>query len=462
MLSRFCFVVFMFSLVACSTTKKIEALKPEPNYSNEVVYEKQVSYLNVPVVITVADIQNQVNKYLNGTIYEDNNLEDDNLMLKVWKQAPIELYENNGKIDIVLPLKIWAKVRYGFDKFGFKVYDTRELNFNGKIRLTSDIVFRNWKFITNTVITKLDWTEAPNINIAGTNVPITMLVNPAISLFKNQISKTIDESISKSLDIKPYVLSAMEQISKPIEVNKDYHIWFAAQPLELYTSQSIIANKKITIVMGMKAFVETSVASKPSLQFDKNKLLLLGAEKLPDDFGITVAGIVTYPSAAALMQANFNGKKFESGSRSVVINKIDIWGKDGKMIVALNMSGSVNGDFYLSGIPVYDSTRKEVYLDKVDFVLDSKNQLLRLGDWLAHGVIANKIKESCRYSVADQLVAAQNTLKTYFTNYHPIAGITINGNIGNLAPDKVFLTPNAIVTTIKANGKVAVSINGMQ
>ena len=132
------------------------------------------------------------------------------------------------------------------------------------------------------------------------------------------------------------------------------------------------------------------------------------------------------------------------------------------MIVALNMSGSVNGDFYLSGIPVYDSTRKEVYLDKVDFVLDSKNQLLRLGDWLAHGVIANKIKESCRYSVADQLVAAQNTLKTYFTNYHPIAGITINGNIGNLAPDKVFLTPNAIVTTIKANGKVAVSINGMQ
>ena len=78
----------IFLLSACSTTKKIQALKPAPNYSTELVYDKQTSFLNLPIEIAVTDLQNQTNKYLSGLIYEDNSLEGDNLMMKVWKQAP--------------------------------------------------------------------------------------------------------------------------------------------------------------------------------------------------------------------------------------------------------------------------------------------------------------------------------------------------------------------------------------
>lgn len=456
------FIVLAQLISSCGTTKKIESLKPEPNYSKELVYEKQVSYVNMPVEMSVADMQNQLNKFLTGLIYEDNNIEDDNLMMKVWKQAPIILNENNGKIEMALPLKIWMKVRYGFEQFGLKAYDNREINLNGIIKLTTTPVFKDWKFTTSTEKISFEWNESPTINIAGKNIPATLLINPALALFKNKIARSIDESINQSLDIKPYVFNALEQISKPVEVNKDYHVWFAMQPVELYTNRAVIANKKITLVMGMKAYVETAINSTPSLQFDKNKILLLSGEKLPDDFGVTIAGIVTYENAAALMQTNFTGKKFQSGSRSVTINKIDMWGKDGKMIVELNMSGSVNGNFYLSGVPVYDAVKKEIYISDVDFVLDSKNKLLALGDWIAHGTIANKIKENCHYSMSEQLTAAEATTKNYFNNYQPVKGVTVNGVLSSLNPTKIILTPNAIITTIEAKGKVAVSINGMQ
>ena len=455
-------VISISFLFSCGTAKKIEALKPAPSYTTDVVYDKQTSYLNLPVEVAVADLQNQTNKYLNGLIYDDEKIEDDNLMMRVWKEAPILIDENNGKLNMVLPLKIWVKVRYGIDKFGVSLYDTKEINLNGNIKLSSLVAFNNWKLTTKTQIGGIDWVQSPTISIAGKDIPITYLINPAIALFKGKLGKMVDDAIEKSVDIKPYVLNALDQISKPVQVNNDYHVWFAMQPLELYTNKAVVANKKISIVMGMKAYLETTVNSKPTLSFDKNKLILLAAEKLPDDFGVSVASIVTYDAAAALMKQNFAGKPFQSGSRSVTITDVALWGKDGKMIVALDMVGSVTGKFYLAGIPSYDSIKQEVYFDQLDFVLDSKSKLLSLGDWFAHGLIARKIKESCRYSIKDQLAQGEATLKNYLNNAQPTKGVRVNGKVNQLTPGKINLTPNAIVTLITASGKVSISVDGMQ
>ena len=61
------FLILVAALSACSTSKQIMALKPMPDYSSsQVVYEKQLSFINMPVEITVKDLQNQTNKYLKG------------------------------------------------------------------------------------------------------------------------------------------------------------------------------------------------------------------------------------------------------------------------------------------------------------------------------------------------------------------------------------------------------------
>jgi len=446
---------------ACSTSSKIAALKPAANYSTDIVYNKQESYLSLPLEIQVADLQNKTNKYLNGLVYEDQVLEDDNVMLKVWKEAPILIQENNGKLDMQLPLKVWAKVRYGIDKFGFSVYDTREVNLNGIIKLSSGVSVQNWKLATATQIQDIAWVESPSIVIAGKNIPITYLINPVLPIFKGKLSRKVDEAIAKSFDIKPYVFDALDQLSKPVQVNEDYKVWLGIQPIALYASPTVLANKKISFTMGMKAYLETSVNAQPTLKFDKTKLALQSGVMASNDFKASVASVITYANAAALMQKNFAGQKFESGKRSVTITKIDLWGKDGQLIVALSMTGSVNGDFYLSGTPKYNAEKKEIYLDGVDFVLDSKNKLLKAGDWLAHGLIAQKIQQSCSFSIADYLNNGQKTMASYLSNYQPIKGVYVNGQMTELMPDQITLTPQAMVAMIVAKGKVAIKIDGL-
>ncbi|MFY7652767.1 MAG: DUF4403 family protein [Chitinophagaceae bacterium] len=455
------FVIISF-ISACSSSKQIAALKPVESYTKEVIYDKKVSYFSLPIEITVADLQNQVNKYMQGLLYDDNSFTDDNVMLKVWKQSPIIISEKAGKLELELPLKIWANIRYGFEKLGIAAYDNREFNLNGRVKLQTNVQFKNWRFATNTQITGFEWVESPSIVIAGKNIPITYFVNPAIILFKNKIAKSIDENIAKSLDVKPYIYQTLDQISKPVLVNETYKVWFAMQPVELYTNEPQIANKKIALALGMKSFLETAVNSKPNISFDKNKLLLSGVEKLPEQFQLSIASIVSYTNAAQLMQTNFAGKKFESGGKSITVQQINIWGKDDRMIVALNVTGSVNGTFYLSGLPAYDAAKKEVFLKEVDFVVDSKNKLLKLANWLAHGTIVKKLEESCRYSIAEQLAEGEKNVKQYLTNYQPVTGVFVNGQLQTLVPQRILLTPNAIVTSIDATGTVAIKIQGMK
>lgn len=455
------FALLLFS--SCSTSNKILALKPAPDYNAaDVVYDKQVSYVSLPVELSIADIQTQANKYLTGLIYDDNSIDGDNIMMKVWKQAPIAITEAGGKLHMELPLKVAAKVRYGVEKFGLSAFDTRDVNLNGVVKLNATAGLTNWKLTTNTEIEGIEWAESPSVTVMGKSVPITYLINPALAIFKTRIAKTIDNSIAEAVDIKPYVLTALAEVSKPMEVNAEYHTWFAMQPLEIYASKASIANKKITMNLGMKSYLETSVGSKPMLTFDKNKLALKAVDKMPNEFNANIAGFVKYTDAAALMQKNFVGQKFESGGRSVTVNHVDLWGKEGKIIVQLGMSGSLNGDIYLSGVPQYDAVKKEIYLNQVNFVVDSKSKLLKVGDWLLHGAIITKIEQNCRFSIAEQLNEGQKTMATYLNGYQPMKGVKVNGSMTELAPNKIFLTPNAIVAMVVAKGKIAISINGLE
>jgi hypothetical protein len=450
-------------LVSCGTTKQVTALKPLPDYSStEVVYEKQLSFINMPVEVAVKDLQAQTNKYLSGLIYEDKSFDGDNLMMTVFKQNNIIVSEKEGKIIMDLPLKITGKVKYGFESFGINLSDVKDFYLNGTVRLSSVVGLKDWKITTLTTIQNITWKETPSVMVAGKSVPITYLINPAISIFKPTLSKLVDDAIKESLDIKPYVLDALQAFSQPVKVNEEYESWFLMQPIEVYTSKATVANQKITANLGLKAYLETSVGRKPEYTFNRASVLLKAVDNMPNEFKANVAAFATYKYASDVVSKNFAGEKFESGKRSVTVNKVDLWGKDGKMIVALNLSGSVNGDFYLTGFPAYDAVKKEIYLNQVDFVLDSKSKLIKIGDWLAHGLILKKMSDACRFSIADQLAAGEKTMVNYLNNYEPIKGVKVNGTLKGITPNKVVLTPNAIVAMVVASGNVAITIDGLE
>jgi hypothetical protein len=443
----------------CSTSKKIEALKPLPSNDAPMVYKTKTSFVNMPLEITLKEIENQLNKSLSGQIYDDTNLEDDKTEMKITKTAPIRLIEKNGKIQTILPLKIWAKFKYGTDFMSLN--DTREINLNGTITMISDVKLSNWKMSTNSKIEDFSWSESPSILVAGKNVPITYIINPTLSIFKSKIAKKIDEAIESSCDFKPYVLDVLEKMSIPFLTSEVYQTWFKLIPIEVYVTDAVLEKSKINMDLGLKCNMQTMVGVKPKSTFDRNAIQFKPVTSVPNKVMANVVAISTYESASQIITSNFQGKEFAAGSRKIVIQKVEMWQKDGKIIIALDMTGSMNGTIYLSGIPNYNAITKEIYFDQMDYVLNTKGVLTKTANWLLQGVILKKIQENCRYSIKENLDEGKKSLLPYLNNFSPMKGVFVNGTLNDFEFEKVEVTDKAMIAFITTTGKMNVKIDGM-
>ncbi|MUV02699.1 DUF4403 family protein [Flavobacterium rakeshii] len=449
-------------LTACSTTKHIQALKPEPSKNTPTVYETTTSFINLPVTISLSDIESQLNKFFTGLIYEDNNINDDDIALKIWKTAPIKFTDENGKLKSTVPIKINAKVRYATSALGINIQDTREFDLNAIVTMESNIGLTNWELKTVTSLEKIKWQESPTTTIAGQKVAITYLINPAVKLFKSKIEEMLDNAIKEATNFKPNVLDALDKISTPFLSNEQYEAWFKLNPIELYVTDAVLKNKQITMDMGLKCTMQTIIGQKPNNTFNKDKVVLKAVSKMPDKINVVVAAISTYESASKIITKNFKGQEFGSGSQKVTVNNVELWHKDGKMIIALNMSGSINGTIYLSGYPSYNTTTQEIYFDRLDYVLDTKSVLIKTANWLAEKTVLLKIQENCRYTITENLNEGERSLAPYLDNYSPMPGIFVNGKLNGFEFDKIVLTDNAIIAFIKTSGTMNIKIDGMK
>ena len=208
--------------------------------------------------------------------------------------------------------------------------------------------------------------------------------------------------------------------------------------------------------------MQTMVGLKPKNTFEREAIQFKAVTNIPTTVSANVAAISTYESASKIISANFNGKEFASGSRKIIVENVALWQKDGKIIIALTMTGSINGSIYLSGIPNYNSVTKEIYFDQMDYVLNSKGILTRTANWLLQGVILKKIQENCRYSIKENLEEGKKSLLPYLNNYSPMKGVFVNGTMNDFEFEKVEITDKAIIAFITTTGKMSVKIDGME
>lgn len=456
----FILLITLVLTISCGTTNKIEALKPSPSATNSVVFKNKVSFISMPVEITLKELEQQLNKNVTGLIYNDSILNDDKTEMKIWKTASIKLSEKDGSIVSIIPLKIWAKFKYGTDFMGLN--DTREINLNGFITLNSKTHLTNWKLTTSSKIEDFEWSESPTILVAGKNIPITYIINPTLSMFKSKISKMIDKAIDENCDFKPQVLSALEKLSTPILTSEQYETWFKMVPMELYVTEAKLTKTKIMLNMGLKCNMQTMVGQEPKNSFDATKIVLKPVEKIPDNTTVSVVAVSTFESASKIVTKNFQGQEFASGSRKIVVQKVDLWQKDSKMIIALDVLGSINGTIYLSGIPNYNPITKEIYFDQMDYVLNTKSVLMRSANWLLHGTILKSIQENCRYSIKGNLEEGKKSMNPYLNNYSPMKGVFVNGTINDFEFEKVELTDKAIIAFITTTGKMDIKVDGLE
>jgi hypothetical protein len=454
------FYIIVFLSIACFSSCKTNSkiAMPAESYTTDN-YKPILSVVGMPVSIEQKTMLAKINKQMDGLLYEDSNFDDDNLTMKVWKAQPITLNITGNTIDYRVPLRIWLNT--GISKFGIKLQKDLEIQLALKYKTVFSIN-PDWSIQSTTNADGFEWLSDPYISILGIQIPVKSLVNKIIDDKQSSFSADIDKLVQQYIDIKKPAQQAWKDFQKPILLNKDYNIWLKLQPKSVFMAPFKNENGIISTTIGIEALSEILISKQsppipPPTTLPPFKMLPMAE----NGFNISMGIDVPYTEVEEIALANMAGKPFKDGKREVKIDSLNIYGSNGKVVVAALLEGSFKGKVYLTGIPVYNSKSQTIEITELDFSLATKSILLKSVGWLFHSGIAKKIAESAKFPISTYLNDAKaNTNKSFHSNTS-LKNIILNGEVSRIDIDKILLSPTSFKVIGIAEGKLALSLKNL-
>jgi len=450
-------------LWSCGVSR-FEPKQPEEKYTDtRIDIPKLISVVNIPVEIPIAEIENQINTQVQGLIYEDNSLENNNnddLLLKVWKRDSIHIEAVNNEFNITVPLTIWAKK--GIKVLGMTSYQETSFALNARF-ITRIGVHTNWQAVTSTDANGYEWIEKPRLKIGFVEVPITALINRVLDQEQQNIASQIDDQLRKQLNLKPLIEKVWKTMQQPMQVSEQYNAWLRVIPLEIWMTPLVINDVTAKTRIGIRAHTETTVGHRPAAVPVSAVPSLKISPESADDFQLGLTGEISHAAATQMAAAQLVGKTFEfqNGSRKITITSIDLYGNNSNLVIKTGITGSLDGTLYLIGKPFFNPHTQTIELKDLNYSLDTRNQLIKAANWLAHGTLVKRMQQAIKLPVGAQLAMMKEKIRAQLVNKQLIKGISLNGTLDEITPGDVLITPQSIVALVTAKGKLDVKISGL-
>ncbi len=453
------FVSACLAFQSCSTTLPTE--KPAVSYT-PFKYEPLPSTISLPVEMKVTALEALLNRQVNGLIYEDNSLDDnggDNIMVKAWKKENIRLSFEKGQFIYRIPLKLWIKAGWKIDQFGISLSDYREMNAEIALKFHSSVtVNKDWSVTTVTASDGYEWLSKPTLKIGPVEIPITFIADMIIKYNTQTINSAIDDGLKQSLDLKTTARQAWIELQKPMLLSPEYGLWLRVSPKTISALPISGGNGVIRHTSSIQAVTECFTGKQPPARINAVLPDLLTVNKLSDDFLANVTSYIGYEYLDSITRSMLMNTSYTFGKKTITITGISIYGNENQMIIATDVTGSIKGKLFFSGIPVYRTSDSSIILKDLKFALQTKNVLLKSASWLANSGIEKMIASKMSYPIGSEMRETYTMMAESLKKYELGQGFFISGNLGGMEVFQPVLAPAGIIAPISIKGKLAVRL----
>jgi hypothetical protein len=458
-------VLALFGVLACQKTPTAQPKAPTETYrTRAVTSDRYLSTINVPVELTTAEVEHQVNTYLQGLLYADDSLETDDFACKVWKRAPIRVEAVTDTFRVHVPLKVWAKFGYGIRPLGVKLAAYKDTEFEVDVRFTTAFsIDPDWSAHTRTSLDGFDWISKPSLKFGPLSLPIAGIVGKILNNRRETITKGIDEAVRKNVEVKKYVVQAWNSALQPYLLSEKYRTWLQVTPTELLMTPLRTDGTRVRATVGIRAVTQTVFGERPPVRTVSDVPPLKRVPSVPDDFRVSLVAQLTHAEARRLLADTLVGRTFHfSGERyHVIVTDVDLYGSDGRLILKVGVKGSLDGIIYFRGVPFYDSAEKTIELRQLDYDLETRSFLARTASWFLQGMFTRQLQNAFRFPVGDQLDAARRQVQALMQSRTLAKGVTLNGSLRSVEPEGVYLTPEYLLAVVFAEGRLTLTVDGL-
>lgn len=432
------------------------------NQSAVYNFPKIRSSITMPVTIPLSEISNMINASVKELVFQDDSYTDNNndqFKVKVWKTRPIRLVGGTSQnLLIEVPLKIWAEK--GIGTLG--VYSYQNTTFETVMSFNTTINFNNnWTISTNTQPNGFRWVTKPVLDYGRIQIPITSLVEKSLKEQQGKFAKTIDQQMATQLNFQQYAVMAWNVFSQPFNISEEYNTWLKISPVGVNITPLKFYGNEITTNIGMDIYSETFTGSKPSASPTvKSATNFNVIPVLADKFLLQTTANIPFSEATNIARNMFMNKEYDVRGSKIKIKDIRVYGAEGRVIIEAETEGYVNGKAIISGIPVYDETKKKIVLSNTKFNLRTANVLQKTATLLFKGKIVKMIEEEYGIPTQELELASKKSIEEAF-NKEYYKGLKMNGRVFNLKPGSVLLNPSGITAVIETNATLKLILNGI-
>ena len=440
----FCFVV---SISACTTKKEIKTRPGEvrPTASEQlgegygilelspvdIELQMRKSELNLKYKLNKASIAKAFNHVLD-TLMSNNTIEIEehklNVTLLKKEKATIEFQDKSVLINF--PLQISA------EKKNF----IQDLLVEGELDLTviTDIeIDKYWNLFTNTELVDYSWIKKPVAKIGSISIPIEKIMNLVIDRTKTKVVKEIDKTIKEEFALRSQIISVMDMISQPFSIDEvsNIELQIAVDSFSMTGTfntfdwtEGVISVKGLGEIAGAKDFVNAP-DELPAFSW-----LDTGYQKDSSDLFFNID--LELDRINHFVSDKFVGKKFSEKDKEVTIRKIELKGLDEKLGVIADVTGSYNGQIFLSARPEYNSETKEFKSEDIEVSLLTTNVLHKALGWMLQGRIKKELDKTLQFSLEDFLEPIQDQINKQIQEINKSGEIDLSANLKNLDIDE--------------------------
>ncbi len=440
---------------AKTRAQDVAANAPAPAEQYDALADKPlVSTINIPVNITRTELETAINKKLVDLIYEDADLADDGLQLRVWKIQPITMSLSGNEIRYRVPVNIWVKKDLTFT--AAEVSGDLALNFRTVFNIRED-----WSLETWTAVESHEWLKKPKLLTSVWDIPVESLANLVLNKSKGDLTASIDRLVREQMSLRPSVQAAWDALQTPSLLSEDYKMWVKTTPISLALTPLRSEDEVIKTNIGVEAISEVTVGTQPAFRPNSTLPAFRFSNFTKDDFAVQVRTDVPFGEAEALAQKMMVGQIFTEAGRTVKVEDIKLYGQNDKLVVETKLSGAFKGKIYFTGVPAFDSTSNSILMQDFDYELDTKSFLFKSASWLFSGAIRRMMEKSLAFPMAENMASLRTTIAQTLERYEVQPGITLTGALDDLRFERTFLTKGSIRLDMSARGRLNLEVKGL-
>jgi hypothetical protein len=292
--------------------------------------------------------------------------------------------------------------------------------------------------------------------LTGLDIDATPVLKAVLQPRLAALAQSIDRIVREQTEAKQRAEMVWQKLQEPVEFAPNQ--WLQFQPRDARVSPitsngTLVLHTSVNLVMAPRV-VNGSKPDSVSMPLPPLQMTPLPLE----GFHLALPITVDYGRINQRLEQDMIGQEFQTPVGDTLrVEGVQLYGSGDKLILALQVSGGVNGTVYATGTPVFDEGLGTLKFVDLDFTLDTRNVLVKSANWMFHQNILSSLRSQASIDLSGQLQTLRSRLTSALTrDLGPNA--RLEGEVTSLRPRGVYPTAGGVEVHIIAEGSLWVEL----